>query len=525
MENINNLTSENIKVDSFTNDSIGNAGNLEAVSINDRYVVRKEYLILLMGTLLLGILSNILFFDSELGVSVPIFVIAFYSVLFLSFGNTLKFKASLPWALSIPVILLSFTYMFYSNMIFYVLNLMAIPLLIVVQTVLITGNNIFSWHTPCFLIDIIYGFFFRVFVFVIKPFKITACIFTKKGKSSGKRTIRKVLLGLLISVPLLFIVVSLLISADRIFESYMDRIPDMFAGIKVGEYIARGFIIIFIFVTSFSFIFSLAERKKPVTSIQGDGSIKLPKVWDSVVVMTIMILVNAIYLMFVIIQFAYLFGGVRLALPEDFTFSEYARRGFFELITVTIINFGMMMLFIGFTKLNGGAAGKFLRGLYSLLVGNTVIMLISAYYRMLLYEEAYGFTYLRVLSQSFMIFMLVIFGIMLFRIWKDGISLAKPFIITALAAFVIINYVNIDVIIARENIQRYYERDEIDVAYLSALSYDALPEIARLKVTNNKIVAEDAAALIKSKSEKALKNNDWQSFNLSRYKAGRARWQ
>ena len=522
MEDMNNVISDNVKEDNTEIGNSQNKGNSEVNSINNKYVAKKEHLILLIGALLLGILANILFFSSELGLSVPVFVAAFYTVLFLSSGNELRFKTNLSWALSIPVILLSLTYLLYSNMVFRVLNIMAIPLLIVAQTILITENNAFSWHTPGFLIDIVYGFFYRIFVFVLKPIKVIAHFFPSKTENPGSSIVRKVLLGLLISVPLLLIVVSLLISADSIFKSYMDRIPDIFAGINIGEYLGRVIFILFIFLVSFSYIYSLIERKKPITSIEGDGSVKLPKVWDSVVVITVMVLVNVVYLMFVAIQFAYLFGGSNLALPEGFTYSEYARRGFFELISVTIINFGIMLLFIGFTKMNRGAAARFLRCLYSLLVLNTAVMLVSAYYRMLLYEGAYGFTYLRVFTQAFMIFMLVLFGISLLRIWKDGFSLAKPFIITAIAAFVIINYANVDWIIARNNIDRYSKTKEIDINYLSTLSYDALPEIARFKVTDNEKVAADIAGLIKTKSEKALKNNDWQSFNISRYKAGRA---
>ena len=251
----------------------------------------------------------------------------------------------------------------------------------------------------------------------------------------------------------------------------------------------------------------------------GDGSIRLPKVWNHITVITVMLLVNAVYLMFVIIQFAYLFGGVRLDLPADFTYSGYARRGFFELIAVTVINFGILMFCLGFTRMDGGRGSGFLRTLYSLLVGNTLVMLISAYYRMLLYEEAYGFTYLRVLTQSFMIFLLVLFGIMLFRIWRDGISLAKPFIVTAVAAFVIINYVNIDVIIAKNNVDRYYKTNKIDVAYLSTLSYDAVPEIAKLVDAKDGKVAGEVADLVKRKKEEASKNKAWQSFNISRHRA------
>jgi Predicted signaling protein consisting of a modified GGDEF domain and a DHH domain len=323
----------------------------------------------------------------------------------------------------------------------------------------------------------------------------------------------------LISVPILLIVISLLISADQIFKSYMDRIPNIFANIRLEEYFARGFLIIFIFFTSFSYIYSLYIKKKPEVTGFGDGTIKLPKIWDPVVVTTILILINVIYLLFVLVQFTYLFGGASFDLPQDFTYSEYARRGFFELIAVTIINLSILMLFLGFTKMKSGASARFIRVLYSFLVGCTIVMLISAYYRMLLYEEAYGFTYLRVLTQAFMIFLLVIFSILLLRIWIDRLSLAKPFIITAVIAFVVINYINIDVVIAKNNIERYNATNKIDVEYLSTLSYDAIPEIAKLTKAGDEKIAADVTAMLKGKKEAAARYKEWQSFNLSRYRA------
>ena len=199
---------------------------------NGKFAVNREHVILLAGTLLLGILSNILFYEKEPGVSLLIFVCSFYAVLFLSAGKALIFKPDLSWAPAIPVLLLSLTYLFYSNQMFFVLNMLAIPLLIVVQTVLATGSNTCSWHTPGFLIDIVYGFLYRTFAYIARPLKVIAGIFPRRAGKSGGSVLRRVLLGLLISIPLLLVVVSLLVSADQIFKSYMDRIPQYFCGFE-----------------------------------------------------------------------------------------------------------------------------------------------------------------------------------------------------------------------------------------------------------------------------------------------------
>lgn len=480
---------------------------------------KKAQLTLLCCTMILGVLFNCLFIDKEPGISLPLFVFAFYGVLFINVKKEIEFRFDLSWALFIPIVLLSLTYLFYTNVVFQILNGLVLPVLIVMQTMLVTKTNLFSWNTPGFLIDMFYGFFYRTFYRIFEPFKVLLRLFDKKDDRYSRHLLRKILLGLFISIPLLIILVSLLVSADRIFESYLERIPNIFKDIKLDEYFARGFVIVFISLTSFSYVLSLMNKKKPHGIAMEDGTLKLQKVWDPVVVITVLFLVDIIYLIFVLIQCTYLFGGVNFELPKDFTYSEYARRGFFELLVVTILNLGLLMLFLGFTKINYGFTGRLIRILNSLLVGSTLVMLISAYYRMLLYEEAYGYTYLRVLTQAFMIFLLVIFIIMFFRIWNDRIKLAKPLILIAITAFVIINYVNIDLIIARNNIDRYETTGEIDLAYLSTLSYDVVPVVAKLKESEGGKLDVDFNLFISSKRKEASRRKDWQSFNISVYRA------
>jgi len=104
---------------------------------------------------------------------------------------------------------------------------------------------------------------------------------------------------------------------------------------------------------------------------------------------------------------------LNFGLPSDFTYAEYARRGFFELIAVTLINFSILLSCIGFARKGSKLIDRAVRILYSLLVACTLVMLFSAHFRMSLYEEAYGYTYLRMLTHAFMVFLFVLFLIAL----------------------------------------------------------------------------------------------------------------
>lgn len=109
---------------------------------------------------------------------------------------------------------------------------------------------------------------------------------------------------------------------------------------------------------------------------------------------------------FIAIQFSYLFGSLTDGLPRDFTFAQYARKGFFELVAVTLINLVLLTGNMYFVKASGKKLDRAVKILNTILVMSTFIMLLSAHFRMSLYEDAYGFTYLRVLTHAFMGYLL-----------------------------------------------------------------------------------------------------------------------
>ena len=124
-------------------------------------------------------------------------------------------------------------------------------------------------------------------------------------------------------------------------------------------------------------------------------------------------MINIVYLLFSIVQFSYLYGGGNNILPSEFTYSEYARKGFFELVAVTIINFTILLSSMKFIKKGNKTINIISNVFLTLLVVFTLNMLFSAHYKMSLYEQTYGFTYLRIFVHLFMImlFMLLIVSV------------------------------------------------------------------------------------------------------------------
>jgi len=114
-------------------------------------------------------------------------------------------------------------------------------------------------------------------------------------------------------------------------------------------------------------------------------------------------------------------------------------------------------------------------------------------------------------------FLGVLFVIAFYKIWNERISLIKPYIVVSIMAFMIINFVNIDVLIAKNNINRYLETGKLDTQYLRYLSYDTIPQLVNL--IDDDTVSLDIKKYLREQQGVIIRNSAWQSFNLSRYKA------
>lgn len=489
---------------------------IEKIQRNGEALLKKENIFLLANSFVLGSIFDILFYGKALGISYPLFVIAFYGSLFYHLKSDIGFKMDFKSLLCIPIIALSFTYFIFSNMLFKVLNFMAIPVLIVVHTLLLTSNNRYKWFETGFIKDFLYGILARPLANVSKPFRMIGQVFKSKSKPERFASMSKVLVGLAISIPLLIVIIRLLASADEVFNHFIGQIPNVFNSMNMDEFLSRTSIIIVVTCILFSYLWSLLNQKLKMPAEPA----KEFRFIDPVTALTVLIMVDIIYIAFIAIQFSYLFGSLVIGLPESFTYAEYARRGFFELVAVTLINLAILLGNLNFIKTVQSGANKLVKLLSSVLVACTMVILVSAHFRMSLYEEAYGYTYLRVLTHAFMLYLFVIMAATLYKIWRNKSSLIRLYAVISIIAYVGINYANIDVIIAKNNVVRYNRENRIDVSYLTSLSNDALPYL--VDFADSGVDKETELKLRDSFEKRKLRlqsKNSWQSFNIAELKA------
>lgn len=186
--------------------------------------------------------------------------------------------------------------------------------------------------------------------------------------------------------------------------------------------------------------------------------------------------VDALFLVFVSIQFAALFGGEAFLRSRGLTYSEYARRGFFELLAVSLITLALILGLEMLTRRETRTQRRvFLLGC-GLLIGLTIVILASAFQRMQLYELAYGFTILRVYPHIFMVWLAALLVYVLAFLIADRPHLFATGALAAALGFAItLNVLNPDAFIVRQNVARYERGEPLDVDTLGRLSEDAVP--------------------------------------------------
>lgn len=478
----------------------------------DSQISMKEKIYTIGIALILGIIYDIFFTGKVAGVSIPIFYIMFMGFFLWSVREKVSFKKSVGYITIIPTFSIAVNYCIHSNSILNFFNGIMLLLLTIVSTVLIRYDGII-WDSLNFIKKVLNRGSKAIFENAYKPYMFIKGTIGVRNKKEISSTNKNILRGILISIPLLIIILVLLTSSDMVFKSYITNFSSIFENISIGESISRFLVIIIVFTIIFSYIWSFKY-----SCDQYDNK-KMGMKWEPVTMLTIIFMINVVYLLFSIVQFSYLYGGGNNFIAGDFTYSEYARKGFFELVAVTIINFTILISSMKFIKKDNKTVNTICNIFLTTLVAFTLNMLFSAHYKMSLYEQTYGFTYLRIFVHLFMLMLFILFIVALVGIWNRKMPLNKVLIVIVLSMFILLNYINVDKIIAEKNIDIYYKTQKMDVQYLTNLSYDAIPEILRLKDDSNLDVARQVNSYLEDVKKELREEHSWYEFNYSKYKA------
>jgi hypothetical protein len=339
------------------------------------------------------------------------------------------------------------------------------------------------------------------------------------NKNTYVSTGKPILYGLFLALPIVLLFGWILAIADPVFARLMN---EWIAIEQWPEYMLRGiFILILAYMTAGVYLFMLFKSNHQ--KLIGVDAEKRGGVIGGIEATTILACINLLFAVFVGVQFTYFFGGQSNINLEGFTYAEYARRGFFELVFVAVLS---LMLFFGLGALAHRKNAKQRRMFSSLgivLVGLLGIILYSAFLRLSMYEMAYGFSRLRAYTHVFMVWLgVLLFLTAILEVLRKSRGFASALLFVSIGFTASLAIINVDAFIVKQNVARTQSGYELDVYYLTGLSDDAVPALAELysNEQNPEIRAELGAVLLcKDYQAKRQHKYDWRSYHIARANA------
>ena len=286
-------------------------------------------------------------------------------------------------------------------------------------------------------------------------------------------------LGLAVGLPLLLFAASLLSSADAVFRQMTKDFFDWLRPAYIWNVVFR---VVFLFFASYLLLAYLCRH-----SIREE--VKDHRKGEPVLAITVTGLLSLLYILFSGIQIFGLFLG-RMQLPEGYTYAEYAREGFFQLLFVSIMNLVIVLCTMSFFR-----KSRLLQVILTVMSLCTFVMIASSAMRMILYISTYDLTFLRIFVLWTLTVLFVLFGGVIAGIFWEGFPLFRFSVAVVTVCYVALSFSHPDYMIAKVNLADAHRSAEqeaadardgiydggytnaygVDFSYLASLSADAAP--------------------------------------------------
>jgi len=336
-------------------------------------------------------------------------------------------------------------------------------------------------------------------------------------RGHGKTAVR-VLRALLIAIPLVAVFAWLFAAADAVFKHVLTTSTDW-----IRECLGHGGRPVRHLLWSLVLAVGAFAVLRPI--VLGDrwkGVVGRPRrrlaigVLETALVLGGLVLV---FLLFIVIQFRYLFGGDRLvqAIP-GLTYAQYARSGFFALLGVVSLLHVLLMIGAWLVTRCDPPVQRLFRRLSLCLIGLTAFVFASAFLRLSLYVDAYGLTRSRFYAAAVLTWLAIVFVLF-------GVKVLEPrwpffvgvYVCSLLAGLLVLNVLSPDAWIARVNLDRARAGKDLDLAYLEHLSADAAPTL--LSTDGLAPDVRSSLVLLVDNHNQSYATCSWPSGNYSRWRS------
>ncbi|GAA4579369.1 hypothetical protein GCM10023194_04890 [Planotetraspora phitsanulokensis] len=314
-----------------------------------------------------------------------------------------------------------------------------------------------------------------------------------------------------ITIVLLLVFGLLFVSADAVFSKFADEVlqaPDWASSLP-----AR----IFLF-----FVFAVGAAAAVLVALRPAAETDGPDLRISVsraVWVIPLVGLNLLFASFVAVQITVLFGGNRRVLSTaGLTYAEYARSGFFELVTVSVFVLGIVVAAVGLFGPKARKDQRLLAVLLGLLCAFTLVILASALHRLGLYTGAYGWSRLRASVGATIWWLAAVFVLVLVAgaVWLSNRGLRwLPRTLVMVTGICLLAFAvwNPDVRVAETQltVRGVYR---LDHDYLGDLGAEAVPTLDRLPEPTRSCVLRDVVSV-----NHLAEPDAWNGWNLARAQA------
>src|SRR5215472_16368664 len=283
-----------------------------------------------------------------------------------------------------------------------------------------------------------------------------------------------VMRGLVIAIPICVLLSALLASADPVFASFFTLNVDF------GRLVADAFFVVLGGLAMAGLI--RVSAAEPVDRI--DGPLWRLGATEALVVLAIL---DAVFAAFAFAQVLAATGSAADTLRSaGVSYSDYARSGFFQLLWAGGITLVLLILFSRITGLAKREHKLAFLILSMTAIALTLAIVVVAFRRLSLYEQAYGFTMLRLYSHIFAVWMAIVFVFLaaeMLGVWRRRRWFVGAIASSAAAVLLALNFVNPEAVVVALNVNHAQATGKVDTAYLAELSSDATPALLEAAAT------------------------------------------
>lgn len=302
----------------------------------------------------------------------------------------------------------------------------------------------------------------------------------KNSKVGSK--VRMICIGLLISLPLTWIVATLLSSADtgvatllkhigRLFtEDFFEIFWEILIGLLVGAWMFAAM-----------YCATNQTRYPEICDTAFEQKLENKRIIPTLGLCASVTPICLLYTAYVISQISYFCSAFFGKLPNTMSYAEYARRGFFELCAIAVLNLIVILVTTGCCKRVDEKQPTSAKIYGCVLCLFTLFIIATAIAKMVLYINVYGLTRLRLYTTWFMLLLAIVFVVIFAMQFTNRLHPARILVTSFTVMFALLVFSRPDALVAEYNITRWQNGtlEDPDWQLICSLSDDAYTVICQ----------------------------------------------